>query len=511
MVSEMHSEVQVGIVAPPRVRTYSTSSTSSSKVSKEDDEQDVSAIENPPLGLKWRSSTLFIVSVVGVGIFTDLFVYAILVPVLPFVLRDRIGIPDSQLQLTTSVLLGAMAASSFLFSPVAGIIADKVGDRQKPFLVGLIALAGSTVLLAFGNSVAAITVARVLQGMSSAVVWVVGLAICLETVGPSRLGTTIGTIFSLVAFGTQTAPVLGGVLYAKVGYTSVFALCLALIGVDIVLRLLMIEKKRAARYRKHIDIGFSEDSLDDENTPLLSESTAIEDLDAYKIAEPSTWLTQKMPILRMFRDTSFITAIYIGTVQSIILGCYDATIPLVALEYYNFGSLQSGLLFLALGVPGMISGPLAGRAADKFGPRIVAIVGFMYLIPAHILLRIPQPGGSRQIAIFALILAFASIGNSIIDSPSLVESSLVVEKYHKANPQLFGEIGPYAQLYGINSMLFSLGFTVGPIMAGALKDAIGYGNMNAVMAVICASASLLSWMYLGTEPKKGEDIRRVDS
>lgn len=147
-----------------------------------------------PRGIYWRSSTFFIISVVGMGIFTDLFVYSIIVPVIPFVLRDRLHIPAENLQIYVSSLLGAMAASSFVFSPIAGAIADRAGDRQQPFLAGLVALLASTVLLAVGDSVGMIALARILQGMSSAVVWVVGLAICLETVGPANLGTTIGTV-----------------------------------------------------------------------------------------------------------------------------------------------------------------------------------------------------------------------------------------------------------------------------------------------------------------------------
>lgn len=163
------------------------------------------ATKHAPLGLRWRSSTLFIILVVGVSIFTDLFIYSIIVPVLPFVLRDRIGVPDSQLQILVSVLLGIMAASSFVFSPIAGIIADKIGNRQQTFLAGLISMLLSTVLLALGRTVAAIALVRVLQGMSSTVVWVVGLAICLETVGPNRLGTTIGTVWALLPTLLYTA------------------------------------------------------------------------------------------------------------------------------------------------------------------------------------------------------------------------------------------------------------------------------------------------------------------
>jgi len=77
----------------------------------------------------------------------------------------------------------------------------------------------------------------------------------------------------------------------------------------------------------------------------------------------------------------------------------------------------------------------------------------------------------------------------------------VVEKYHKSNKDLFGEGGPYAQLYAINSMVFSAGLTLGPLVAGALREKIGYGNMNAVLAGMCLVVSALSFAFLGGKPK----------
>jgi len=151
-------------------------------------------LEKAPWGLKWRSNTVFIIAVVGVGIFTDIFLYAIVVPVFPFLLRDRLEIPEDQIQIYVSVLLAVFGASSFLFSPVAGWLADKISNRQKPFLAGLVALLLSTTLLALGESTAVLAIARIFQGMSSAVVWTVGLAVCLETVGPQNLGKTIGAV-----------------------------------------------------------------------------------------------------------------------------------------------------------------------------------------------------------------------------------------------------------------------------------------------------------------------------
>jgi hypothetical protein len=84
---------------------------------------------------------------------------------------------------------------------------------------------------------------------------------------------------------------------------------------------------------------------------------------------------------------------------------------------------------------------------------------------------------------------------------SIVETSCVVELYHKHNPEYFGKEGPYAQLYAINSLVFSAGLTLGPLICGGLRDAIGYGNMNAVVAGLCLFTSALCFVYLGGRPK----------
>ena len=153
-------------------------------------------VNSKPIGLRWRSSTFFIVSTVGIGLFTDLFLYGLIVPILPFILRDRVQLQPDQIQSHVSALLAAYAGASVLFSLPAGIIADRLPTRQLPFLTGLTALLLATLLLFLGQNVAVLVVARVLQGISAAVVWTVGLALVLDTVGPDNLGKTIGSVRS---------------------------------------------------------------------------------------------------------------------------------------------------------------------------------------------------------------------------------------------------------------------------------------------------------------------------
>lgn len=147
-----------------------------------------------PAGLTWRSNTFFIVSTVAVGLFTDLFLYGLVVPVLPYMLQDRVGLPHEQVQSHVDGLLAAYAGASLLCSPLAGFVADKTSTRQAPFLLGLAALMLATLLLFLGDNIPVLIVARLLQGISAAFVWTIGMAMCLETVGPENLGKTIGSV-----------------------------------------------------------------------------------------------------------------------------------------------------------------------------------------------------------------------------------------------------------------------------------------------------------------------------
>lgn len=149
-----------------------------------------------PYGLAWRSNTIFIVATVGIGLFTDMFLYGLVVPILPFMLKDKVGVPEDQIQSNVSALLAAYAAASVVTSPIAGILADRISTRQAPFLVGLGALLIATVLLFVGTTLPVLAFARILQGISAAFVWTIGLALCLETVGPDNLGKTIGSVSS---------------------------------------------------------------------------------------------------------------------------------------------------------------------------------------------------------------------------------------------------------------------------------------------------------------------------
>lgn len=149
---------------------------------------------NRPWGLSWRSNTIFILASVTLGLFSDIAMYGLVVPILPFMLHDYLGIPAESIQASDSVLLAAFAGSQLFFSVPVGWLTDQYRSRQGLFLLGLGAMMAGTLMFALGRNLPMLIAARILQGMSGAVVWTVGFALVMDTVGTKNMGKTMGSV-----------------------------------------------------------------------------------------------------------------------------------------------------------------------------------------------------------------------------------------------------------------------------------------------------------------------------
>lgn len=311
--------------------------------------------------------------------------------------------------------------------------------------------------------------------------------------------------------------------YKKAGTAGALGVSVGVIAVDLVMRLLVIEKKVAKRYEaedpncSNDDNGRVNDADDTaenaehddndndgntESSPLLKKNRSNED-DAYALAPPTSqpFLYRHIPILLCFRSSSLHLAFLIALTQALFLSSFDATLPTHASSLYGFDSLRSGLLFLPLGIMDLALGPLAGWAVDKYGTKPVAVAGYTWLIPAFILLRLPKASPFGQnIALYSVILALNGIGLAVIGAPSIVEAGAVVDKFYKRNPSNFPH-SPYAQLYSINSMIFSAGLAIGPLVAGGLRERVGYGDANAVLAGVSGLTAVASYIWLAGRPR----------
>jgi hypothetical protein len=130
----------------------------------------IDAASPPPYFLHVRSSKLFILTTICIAVFTDMFLYGIIVPVIPFALTSRAGVVQSSIQSWTSILLACYGAALLVCSPFAGWYADRSSSRRLPLLGGLLALGGATIMLCLARTVSLLVAGRILQGASAAIV-----------------------------------------------------------------------------------------------------------------------------------------------------------------------------------------------------------------------------------------------------------------------------------------------------------------------------------------------------
>lgn len=453
--------------------------------------------KRPPKLLAFRTSTAFIAVTVAFAIFTDVFVYGVIVPVIPFALTQRADVHESDVQYWTSVLLAIYGAALLLTAPICGFLADRSSSRRSLLLLGLLALAGSTILLCVGQTVRIIAAGRVLQGMSAALVWVVGSALLVDTVGHGNIGQMMGYIALAVSLSVLLGPLLGAIVFERAGYRSVWAMTFGLIGVDIVLRLTMIERKIACRWdpryqSKRADLGEKvlavTDSVgsDAESNRKATSKTSAE-VQASTIRETNDHgkRRDRMPtILRLLMSRRLLSALFAVLVQSSLLTSFDSVLPLFAKNTLGWNATGAGLIFLPFVVPTFL-GPFIGLLSDKHGPRWYATAGFVGCCPSVILLRLVDHNSSRQRVLLCALLALVGLFLTLALTPLMAEITYAVAEMEDSLPKgYWGQNGAYAQAYSLFNIAWAAGCMLGPLLSGLIVDSRGWSTATLILGCV---------------------------
>ena len=242
-----------------------------------------------------------------------------------------------RLHLLVSTLLQgtkSLASDPHQKTALFGFIADKFSSRQLPLLVGLLPLTTATILLYIGSSIGLLIAGRILRGISCAMVWTVGIALLVESVGQDHLGQALGYVSMAMTIATSLGPLLGGLVYDRAGYESVYIMAFALIALDLVLRLIMIEKKTARKWTKTREsrtYGTMYDSQTTEaNRPFIDGTHCPEDIPTSEpcsssddLLDPSVREDQSEPTsLRKKRLPPALELLTIPRILVCLLGCF---------------------------------------------------------------------------------------------------------------------------------------------------------------------------------------------
>jgi len=471
------------------------------------------------------SSTPFLAFVVAYANFVDMFLFAIIIPILPFTLETRLELQETEIQHTISILLAVFGAAWFISSPLSALLADYASQfrfgRRACILASLAVLAGATSLLCFGNSVPVLMTGRALQGASSAFTLTCPQAMLAQRAGDARVGRYMGFVTLANALANVASPIIGGVMFNKFGYQSIFALSLGLIVMQVLLWLMVIEDdadgistdQSLSNETLDLDLDLNHDtvctfstwtprnSVVDKDikttTWSVAETDPDSDLDVISekasitiIARNTTIATSSppppsgMPIfMRLLSSPRMLcTLLSIFVIYCIIIS-FDAILPLQSSLLFSFTSTQSGLAMAALYLPSLL-GPLAGWASDRFGTRLLIIGGFVIASPLLLALRFVNHNSAAQIALFVVLIVAVGAAAAVIITPLSAEIARIVEAMQKEQPDVFDGKDALSQAYALQSCMISLACTIGPLW-GLLTHSAGW---NVMMLSLCIAS-----------------------
>ncbi|TEY82600.1 hypothetical protein BOTCAL_0028g00210 [Botryotinia calthae] len=488
-----------------------------------------SASSKPQKGpwlLEYRSSDWFILTTVCCAIFTDAFLYGVVVPVLPFSLQERSGVPEEEVQWWTSFIFAVFGAAIVVGSPICGWLADHTADRSITYFAGLFILAAATLLFGFAKKAWLLVVSRMFQGFSAAIVYTVGLALLVDTVGSENIGQWMGTALSCSSVGLIISPLLGGIVYDKAGYMAVFGMAAGLIVIDIILRMFMIEKRTAEKYHgKSVKattvegngtsvIEHEAHSNTSENTDSWEHSTntanstppgfGIPNYDESSALLPNGKQNGKHdskgwslpPIITLLGSPRVVAAIYGIFVNVSILATFDSVLALFVKETFHWSSLAAGLIFLCIAIPGL-GGPFVGALSDRLGPRWIAVAGCTLTAVPLMLLRLVDNDTDEQKVLLCVLLFICGCTLILIVAPVAADLSLVVGEIEIANPGKFGTGGAYAQAYALFNCSMAAATIFGPVFAGALITQFGWKAMTLAMGIFSLTGAIPCLFFTG--------------
>jgi MFS family permease len=284
-------------------------------------------------------------------------------------------------------------------------------------------------------------------------VYTVGLALLSDTVGSKDMGQWMGYVITTLNVGMLVAPSVGGIIYERAGYHSVFAVTLGLIVLDILLRLIMVEKKVAAKWRtlttperhgKAADYGTirsdvqetidqpdsssrpqitkttnlpeagglrnQADSLSsglhDSSTsrePLLGSKTSPRDSVMAVIGKAQQTPNQAghvLPLLTLLGSPRVLTNLYGVMVTVTLLVSFDSALPLFVERTFGWGPTSQGLIFLTITLP-IFAAPIAGKLSDMYPTRLLTSLWFLVSALFTLLLLLVTHRGTNQVVMLS--------------------------------------------------------------------------------------------------------------
>ena len=320
-----------------------------------------------------------------------------------------------------AVIVSIFAFMRLAFAPAGGALIGRLGERTV-YVSGLLIVAVSTAACAFAQDYWQLLVFRGLGGAGSVMFTVAAMGLLIRLAPPESRGRVSGAYSSAFLLGSVLGPVVGGLL-AGFGLRVPFLAYAA----ALVLAALLVRFQLAAGP----SVGAAGGS-----------------------AAPA------MPLREALADPAYRASLFSGFSNGwAVFGVRMATVPLFAVAVLAAGTASAGWALAVFAGGNAVALSFSGRLADRIGrkPLITTGLAVTGLATAAI-------GLTDNLPAFLLVSAVAGFGSGVLGPAQ-----------QAAVGDILGQGRSGGKVLATFQMAADAGAIVGPVLAGVLADAFGYG------------------------------------
>jgi EmrB/QacA subfamily drug resistance transporter len=314
----------------------------------------------------------------------------------------NVALPSIQQDLNASISGLEWTVNGYTLSiAVLLVTGGRLGDifgRRRMFLAGIVIFAVSSATAGLAPDATALVISRIVQGAGAALMMPGTLSIIADAFPPHERGKAMGTWAGVSALALAIGPVLGGFLTEHVSWRAIFYLNIPVAIVAVAATIFAVRESRDTSVGRDVDypgvailtVGLTALvlALVEGNSWGWGSPQVIGLIAGAAVALPVFVYVEnrvKAPMVQfdLLSDRNFLGAVVVALVITFAMMGVFFFLALYMQDILGYSPLEAGIRFLPSTLMIVGIAPVAGRLADRFGPRWL-IAGGLTLVAASL-------------------------------------------------------------------------------------------------------------------------------
>lgn len=332
-------------------------------------------------------SQIIMLAIMIFGTFVTVLNQTVVTPAQPSIMAEM-GIDAATVQwLTTGFTL-----VNAIMIPVTAYLTDKHSTKAL-YIISLAIFAVGSLLAGIAPNFAVLLVGRLLQAAGAGILMPMVMTVLMLTFPPERRGSAMGIFGIVIAFAPAIGPSVAGLVIDSFGWRILFYAIAALIAVVIAVSVFALKRTEPLNPAAHLDkisvvmstVGFGAllYGFSTIGSVGLNVSDSIITLVGLVVLvlffRRQLKMEQPMLNVRVLANRRFLIGTVIGMIVQASLLAAGVLMPIYLQSYMGYSATVSGLVIMPGAILMGIMNPFAGRLFDKYGPRVLSIIGLTVL------------------------------------------------------------------------------------------------------------------------------------